>query len=114
MQADHTILEAGHANLLSRLMEGLQMGWCDHPTLGGQLPTRTSWRRTKFRRQPSPDGTQHALCASLGAEVLVEESRTADGDERPVKIGPLKMLVGLGHYLRQNWESWKWTLDLLT
>lgn len=33
MQSNLTILEDRHTNLLSRLMEGLQMGWYNHPML---------------------------------------------------------------------------------
>lgn len=40
------ILEAGYANLLSRFMDGLQMGSSNHPTLVVQFPIITASKLT--------------------------------------------------------------------
>lgn len=73
VQSDHTILEASHANLLSRFMEGLQMGWSNDPTLVVQFPISTSSRLTDLAGPHAwmVENTPHPH--PLGVQVLVEK-----------------------------------------
>lgn len=101
MQSDHTILEAGHANLLSRFMEGLQMGWSDHPTLVAQFCISTSLRLTYLEGTHAWMVANASVSSSSRVQLLVEERierSIADGDEKPAKIGPLRVMVHFEHY----------------
>lgn len=101
VQSDHIILHSSHANLLSRLMEGLQMGWSNHPMLVLQFPISTSSRLTDLAGTHAWMGANTPHPHPPGVQVLVEERMersTADGDGRPVKKGPLKVMVCFEHY----------------
>lgn len=103
MQSDRMILEAGHANLLSRLVEGLQMGWSNHPMMLVQVPTSTSSRLTDLAGIHIQQEQALPPPHPLDIQELVEERikrAIAEGDERPVKISPLKVMIQFEHYRR--------------